>query len=88
MEDVYVTTHLPETLKLETGDLLGWRPLRFLVACGVRLAALAPEYRKGMVKRGNIEDTIEVSARQHFVNERTRVHDFQMFIVRFGPPMQ
>src|SRR5215831_10847246 len=55
---------------------------------GVRRAALAAEHRQGMIKRGNIEHAIEVSARQHFVNEGFRVHELQMNVVVPGPAVQ
>src|SRR5579864_7723768 len=52
---------------------------------GVRRMALAAEHREGMIKRGgDVEEPIQVRARQHFVDERTRVDQLQMDLVAFA----
>src|SRR5512140_1294068 len=41
-----------------------------------------------MVKRGNVEDAIEVGARQHLINKRTRVYQLQVPVASFSPTVK
>src|SRR5437868_11869244 len=55
---------------------------------GMRLAALASEHRKGMIKSGDIENAIKMGSRQHFINEGTWIHQLQMDRIALGPAVQ
>jgi hypothetical protein len=55
----------------------------------VGVAVLAStEHCQRVIQRRNIKDAIEVSARKHFVDEGTWVHQLHVNAIAFGPAMQ
>jgi hypothetical protein len=54
---------------------------------GTGIALAVPQNCECVVQRGNIKDAIEMSARQHVINERTRIHQLEMGMPAFSPAM-